>query len=65
MLNFMTLSLPSFRLPDHYRFIIIIFYPREYSTEGLKIIIIIIDLYSTIRSYSEALAAGNVYQLYR
>jgi len=49
MLNFMTLSLPSFKLPDHYRFIIII----------------IIDLYSTIRSYSEALAAGNVYQLYR
>ena len=53
MLNFMTLSLPSFKLPDHYRFIIII------------IIIIIIDLYSTIRSYSEVLAAGNVYHLYR
>ena len=67
MLNFMTLSLLSFKLPDDYRFIIIIIcYLREFSTEGLKkIIIIIIDLYSTIGSYSEALAAGNVYQLYQ
>jgi len=63
----MTLSLLSFKLPDDYRFIIIIIcYLREFSTEGLKkIIIIIIDLYSTIGSYSEALAAGNVYQLYQ